>query len=126
MKTNIISWGARILVAFILGQTLFFKFTDAPETVELFAKLDAGAAMYKTIGLIELIACILILVPRTIVYGAFLAAGLMAGAIFAHITKIGFSGPDGTLALMAIIAFISSLTVIYLHRRSIPLLGSKL
>lgn len=126
MKPKIISWIVRILVAFILGQTLFFKFTDAPETVELFAKLDAGAGLYKTIAVLELIACVLILIPRTVVYGAILASGLMAGAIMAHFTKIGFSGPDGTLALMAIIALASGLTALYLHRTSIPVIGEKL
>ena len=126
MITNTISWIARVLVVIILGQTLFFKFTDAPETVALFAKLDAGAALYKTIGVLELIACLLILVPRTVVYGALLATGLMAGALLAHITKIGFSGADGVLAVMALVALTSALTALFIHRGSIPLIGEKL
>ncbi|ADE54943.1 DoxX family protein [Coraliomargarita akajimensis] len=122
-KTHIISWIARIAVAIIMGQTLFFKFTDAPETVELFAKLGQGAAAYKTIGVLELIASACLILPRYFLYGAIMAFGLMSGAIVAHLTTIGFSGPDGSLGLLAIVAWLLSATVLYIGRTSIPVVG---
>lgn len=122
-KKNLTSWIARIAVAIIIGQTLFFKFTDAPETVELFKKLDLGASAYKTIGALELVACLLILIPRTVAWGTILSLGLMSGAILAHITKIGFSGPDGTLAAMAIAAWLLSAFILYCERSKVPFYG---
>ncbi|MEM7792777.1 MAG: hypothetical protein AAF546_15330, partial [Verrucomicrobiota bacterium] len=64
----------------------------------------------------ELIACILLLVPRSIAWGAGLSAGIMSGAIFAHVTTLGFSGAEGELGIMAIVAFAFSLVLIYMHR----------
>ena len=126
MNTKILSWIAHVIVAIIMGQTLFFKFTDHPETVELFKLLDQGALAYKTIGALELIACILILVPRTIPYGAVLSVGLMSGAIMAHVTTIGFGAPYGSLGFMAITAWLLALFVLFIHRTEIPFIGKHL
>ncbi len=126
MNTKILSWIAQVIVAIIMGQTLFFKFTDHPETVELFKLLDQGALAYKSIGALELVACILILVPRTIPYGAILSVGLMSGAIMAHITTIGFGAPYGSLGFMAIAAWLLALFVLYIYRIEIPFIGKHL
>ncbi|MEM8866944.1 MAG: DoxX family protein [Verrucomicrobiota bacterium] len=126
MNKQILSWIAQVLVAIIMGQTLFFKFTDAPETVELFQLLGQGALAYKTIGALELIACILILTRPTIIYGALLSIGLMSGAIMAHLTTIGFSGPNGSLGLLAIAAWMLSCLVLAIRRAQIPVIGPRL
>ena len=124
MKKNIVSWVAQIGVVFILGQTLFFKFTDAPEVVALFNKLGMGAFGYKTIGLFELIACVLLLIRSSIIWGAILSWGLMSGAIMAHVTKVGFEGDDGSLGMMAIIAWLLSCLIIYLRRQQISIVAN--
>ena len=124
MKTQIISWILRLVIVVILGQTLFYKFTDHPETVELFAKLDMGAFGYRLIGFLELIACILLLIPSSVAWGALLAWGLMSGALMAHITKIGFEGEMGVLAGMAAIAWIFSILIMYIHRAKLPVMGT--
>ncbi|MEO0508547.1 MAG: DoxX family protein [Verrucomicrobiota bacterium] len=120
MKRKNLVWIAQIAVAIIIGQTLFFKFSDSPETVALFAELGLGPVHYKLIGLLELIAVALILVPRTVIYGAILSFGLMSGALMAHITELGFTGPHGTIGIMGIIAWTLSLAVIYVRRSEIP------
>ena len=40
-------WVPRLLAAFILGQTLFFKFTGAPESIHIFETLGAEPAGRK-------------------------------------------------------------------------------
>lgn len=122
-KKNLI-WIAQIAVAIIMGQTLFFKFTDHPETVAIFEQLGQGALAYKSIGALELVACILILVPRTITIGAGLTVGLMSGAIMAHITELGFTGPHGQLGLMAIAAWVLALAILFVRRDEIPFVKS--
>src|SRR3954467_5317596 len=85
----VLSWIARISAAVILLQTLFFKFTAAPESVYIFTKV--GLEPWGRIGSggAELIAAILILIPRTTWLGAGLALAVMAGAIFSHLTVLG-------------------------------------
>lgn len=124
MNTKIISCVLQVSVVFILGQTLFFKFTDAPETVELFAQLGMGAFGYKLIGLLELVACILLLIPGSVATGALLGWGLMTGAVIAHVTEIGFSGDNGVLGSMAIAAWLFCVIIMYLNRTGLPVLSA--
>ena len=88
---KIVDWILRIIVAVILLQTLFFKFTGAKESVYIFTTLGAEPWGRIGSGVVELIASILLLVPRTAVFGAILALGTICGAIFAHVTRLGIT-----------------------------------
>ena len=111
-------------------QTLFFKFTGAKESVYIFTTLGAEPWGRIGSGVVELIASLLILVPRTAVFGAILALGTICGAIFAHLTKLGIRIPavddHGELFALAVLVFVGSLVTLYLHRREIPIVGSRL
>jgi uncharacterized membrane protein YphA (DoxX/SURF4 family) len=86
MKVNkILLWVLRIVPAFIMLQTLYFKFTAHPDSVQLFEKLGAGTAGRLGIGTMELIASVLLLIPKTTKFGALIAVGLMGGAIGSHL-----------------------------------------
>lgn len=116
---NIISWLLRITAAVILLQTLYFKFTGQPESVELFTKLGVEPWGRIGTGVIELIASILLLVPATVVIGAFLGVGLMAVAILSHLTVIGIEsqGDGGELFMLAIVVLICCLLLLVWHRK---------
>lgn len=106
MKNPIFLWIVKILAAIILLQTLFYKFTGAPESVFIFETL--GLEPYGRIGLgvIELITAILILIPRTTSIGAILGTGILFGAIFSHIFVLGIEvqNDGGGLFALAVIA----------------------
>src|SRR4051812_33724574 len=109
---KILSWILRIIAAIILVQTLYFKFTGAPESVYIFStvgKLVPGAEPFGRIssGVIELIASVLLLIPRTAWAGALLALGTMAGAILTHLTILGISvmNDGGLLFALAVTTF---------------------
>lgn len=110
---NIISWILRIIAAIILLQTLFFKFTAHPESVELFTKLGVEPWGRIGTGVLELITGILLLIPGSVFIGAFIGLGLMAGALFSHITVIGIEskGDGGQLFFMALLVFIICITL---------------
>ncbi|MCU0444632.1 MAG: DoxX family protein [Microscillaceae bacterium] len=122
---NIISWIAQIIAAVIMFQTLFFKFSAAPESVEIFTRLGVEPWGRIGVGVLELIASLLLLVPRTAWAGALLGVGLMAGAIFSHLTQLGIviQNDGGQLFIYAVLVLICSLTVLYLHRAKIPLVS---
>lgn len=127
---RVIDWLLRIVVAVILLQTLFFKFSGAKESVYIFSTLGAEPWGRIGSGIIELIASMLILVPRTAVFGAILSLGTICGALFAHLTKLGITIPavddHGELFLLAVLIFVGSLAVIVLHRSEIPIVGARL
>ncbi len=113
-------WILRILAALIMLQTLYFKFTAHPQSVHLFTVLGIEPWGRIGTGILELIASVLILNPRTTGIGSVLGLGLMAGAIFFHITKLGivFDG-DRILFTYAVIVFISCAILSFIYRKDI-------
>src|SRR3954467_5798314 len=89
---TIVSWLLQLLVAGILLQTLFFKFTGAEESVYIFGTVGRflNVPAFEPwgrigSGIVELAASILLLNPRTVSSGAILTIGTMSGAIVSHL-----------------------------------------
>ena len=118
----------RIIIALILIQTLRFKFTAHPDSVYIFE--TAGLEPYGRIGtgIVELIAGILILIPRTIWLGASLTLGVLAGAIFTHLTRLGIevNQDGGLLFITAVVTFVMAAIVFLNHWRDIPGIKKKI
>lgn len=114
------SWILRGIAAAILLQTLFFKFTGARESVYIFSALGLEPWGRIGSGIAELIASILLLMPRTAVYGALLSLGIITGAIASHLTRLGIAVPavddHGELFALAIVVFLCSAAVAVMHR----------
>ena len=108
----------RILVAVILIQTLRFKFTAHPDSVYIFTKVGLEPYGRILIGVLELIAGILIVIPKTVWVGATLSLGLMAGAIMMHVTKLGIviNNDGGALFTTAVVTFIISGVILFLYK----------
>ena len=123
----ITSWTLRGIAAVILLQTLFFKFTGAKESVYIFTTLGMEPWGRIGSGVAELIASILLLLPQTVVFGAILSLGVISGAIFFHLTKLGIALPlvddHGELFALAVIVFVCSAVVLIMHRDELPLVG---
>jgi hypothetical protein len=117
------AWIFQLLVAGILLQTLFFKFTAAEESVYIFTKIGAEPWGRIGSGIIELVASLMLLVSATAPVGAIIAIGTMAGAIVSHLTILGIAvkGDGGLLFGLALSAFIGSAIVLFIRRASIPL-----
>ena len=120
----ILSWVFRIVVAIILVQTLYFKFTGAEESKYIFTQLmgDSEAVGRIGSGVVELIASILLLIPGTAWLGALIALATITGAIFSHLTMLGIvvKNDGGLLFGLAITVFILSAVILFIHRRDIP------
>jgi uncharacterized membrane protein YphA (DoxX/SURF4 family) len=117
---TIFTWALRIIAALIMLQTLYFKFSGHEQSVKLFTILGMEPWGRIGTGVFELIASILILMPRTTVYGAGLGLGLMAGAIFFHLTKLGivFDG-DAVLFTYAVITFVCCAILLFIYRAQV-------
>jgi len=109
MMRNAILWILRLVAAVIMLQTLFFKFTGAEDSIYIFTQIGMEPWGRYAIGTGELIAGILLLVPSFSWLGAIGGIGLMAGAVFFHLTIIGIEVKDdgGTLFIMALAVLIS-------------------
>ncbi len=118
MNNNIFTWIIKLTAVVILVQTLYFKFTGAEESVYIFSTLGAEPFGRIGSGIIELIASILILVPRTTLLGALLGLGTMSGAILSHLFFLGIEvkNDGGTLFILAIITFICCAILVFQNR----------
>lgn len=116
------------MAAVILVQTLFFKFTAAPESVYIFTKVGLEPVGRIGSGVVELIAAILLFVPGLTWLGAGLALGVIGGAIMSHLTVLGIEvqGDHGLLFGLALLVAICSCVLLFLDRRAIPIVGKLL
>lgn len=123
MKKHI-PFALRIIVALILIQTLRFKFTAHPDSVYIFTKVGLEPFGRIGIGILELISGILLLIPRTVWAGAILTLGIIGGAIFMHLTKLGIevNGDSGVLFYTAIVTFTLSGITLWIYRKDVPFL----
>lgn len=113
-----ILWMVRCIVAGILLQTLYFKFTAHPDSVYIFEKVGLGAIGRIGTGIAELIAGIMILMPKTSFYGGVFSFMIISGAILAHLTRLGIAvkGDGGTLFYLACIVFMGSVFLVWQQR----------
>ena len=120
-------------IAFVFVQSLYSKFSNLPETQHIFgtiglwmtenffAPVSEHVASYGgyTVGGLELLASLLLLVPGTTrTLGALLAIVLMTGSIFFHLaTPLGIEvqGDGGLLFYMACSVWICGWIIIYLQ-----------
>ena len=117
---NLLLWVLRIVPAVIFLQTLFFKFTAHPQSVKLFTAIGMEPWGRIGTGIAELLASVLILIPRFSVLGALMGIGLMSGALYFHLNGIGikFDGDYG-LFTMALIAFVCCSILVVMLRKNI-------
>ena len=125
-RSTAVRWVSRAVsavAALILLQTLFFKFTGAEESVYIFSTLGMEPWGRIGSGVVELIAAVLLLLPRTAALGALLALGTMIGAIGGHLTKLGIVVLDdgGTLFFLAVTVALCSLVTLVIHRHDLPI-----
>ena len=124
---NLFIWALRLVAAIIMIQTLYFKFTAHPQSVALFTKIGLEPYGRLGIGVLELVASVLLLIPRTTSIGALLSVGLMSGALMFHLTTLGIEvDGDSILFIYALIVFVASLMIILFNYRQIVVMAQLL
>lgn len=120
-SVKIISWITAIISSVIMFQTLYFKFTAAPESVYIFTQLGLEPFGRIGVGAAELIAAILLIIPKRRFLGALMSGGLMIGAVIGHSTKLGIEvmNDGGYLFALCLIVLTSSFICLYLERKQL-------
>lgn len=121
----ILYWGARLIAAVIMLQTLYFKFSGSEESVYIFTTVGMEPWGRISIGVLELIASVLLLFNATAWLGSGLALGLMVGAIGMHLTMLGISvqGDGGYLFFLAVAVALCSAFVLFKNKEKVLLLA---
>ena len=116
---NLLLWVCRIVAAIIMIQTLYFKFTGAPESVYIFSQVGMEPEGRYATAIAELVASILLLIPQTSLVGASIALFIMIGAIATHVSILGIEvmNDHGQLFIYAIIVAVASFYIILRYTR---------
>ena len=125
-RQQIISWVCGLIAAGIMVEMLFYKFTGSDESIFIFSTLRewSGIGLFEpfgrwAVGFSELVSSILLFAPRTRIFGAGIAMGIISGAIFFHLfTPLGVEimGDGGLLFTMACGVWIASAVILWLQR----------
>lgn len=118
-----------LYIAFVFVQSLFFKWTGSEESIFIFSTLRdwSGIGLFEPfgrwfIGFSELVASVLLFIPRTRIWGAGMALVIISGAIVFHLfTPLGVEilGDGGLLFTLACGVWISSLIILFIHRAEV-------
>jgi len=121
-RQKIVIWLCSLVAAVVMIETLFFKFTAAPESVYIFKRMGTEPWMRCVQGIWELLASICLLWPRLKWAGGILTTGAMTAAILSHVTWLGYSvqGDHGLLFGMAWVTLACGATVMWMYRHHIP------
>jgi putative oxidoreductase len=119
---NRLSWLLQIVAAVIMGQTLFFKFSGAPEPVYIFTTLGAEPYGRWLAAVSELVAVVLLLWPAMAGAGGLLGLGVMSGALMAHLTtKLGIEvlGDGGLLFALGVVVWVACAGIVFFRRHQL-------
>ena len=131
-----------VFAAAVFLDSLRYKFTNAPETQEIFGRLDGwagtlgagglfsqtGLFSQYTIGTAELFASALLLIGiipalrRLQALGALIALAVMSGAVSFHLfTPLGINpnNDGGGLFMSAVIIWVTSLVMLVIRRKEL-------
>lgn len=127
MKTLLI-WILRIVPAVIMLQTLYFKFSASAESIFIFSTLGVEPWGRIVSGIMELIAGVLLLIPRTTFWGALIGSSVMAGAVMSHLFILGIEvmGDNGQLFAYAIITLICCVFLLIINKNQLSLITNRL
>tara|TARA_R110002124_G_scaffold116078_2_gene272301 strand:- start:536 stop:934 length:399 start_codon:yes stop_codon:yes gene_type:complete len=119
--SNKLLWTLKIVASFIMFQSLFFKFSGAAESIELFTTLGLEPWGRYGTGIMEIIAIILIMIPSTTAFGALLGVGIMSGAIISHLTKLGIviQNDNGQLFIYALVVMACCILLLFYKKDQI-------
>ena len=126
---RLLCWPAALWIAYELLWYEQFKLTGNEGSVHLFTILSdwlgtpGGEKPFRLfVGVIEVVASVLVLIPRTQAFGGLFAAGIMAGAIFFHtVSPLGIDpyGDGGVLFKEACFTFLMGLFIALVRREEL-------
>lgn len=121
-----VSWICQLIAAHIMFWAGIAKLNAHPGSVHVFDSLGSGDTLRLTIGVLEVFAAALLLMPKTVAWGAVLSFGIMLGAIIAHLTELGMvvNNDGGWLISRLATMLVTTIIIMVIRRRSLPLIGS--
>jgi hypothetical protein len=111
----------KLVITIIVGQTLFFKFSGAEESVYIFSTLGVEPWGRLALGTLELLSIILLWIPKTTMYALFLVWGMMSGAIASHLFVLGLEikGDGGELFILGLVTWMSAAVLLFIQREEV-------
>jgi uncharacterized membrane protein YphA (DoxX/SURF4 family) len=105
MKNKIVYWVLTALVALVFIASAIGKFTADQEALKMGAGFGLSPQTFTILGIIEIVAAILFIIPRTAIIGTLLLVAYMGGAIATHLEhNLSFTAQCAIQAFIWIVA----------------------
>ena len=98
LKTKNIGLGLNLFVFLVLGLGGINKIVGTAEMVNNFTFMNL-LPYIEFIGIVEIVSVILLLIPKTSLYGAVLVGSIMSAAVALHLSLMGGDNIAGPLML---------------------------
>ncbi len=103
---RIIYWVLTGLIAFVFLGSAAGKLSANEEALKMAAGFGLDAKTYTMLGIVELLAVVLFIIPRTGIIGTLLLTAYMGGAIASHLEHgVSIVTPCIVQTLMLLVAF---------------------
>jgi uncharacterized membrane protein YphA (DoxX/SURF4 family) len=119
--TRLIDMGTRLIAAIILSYSVFIKLTAAPAALYIFSSLGMEPYGRYGVAVLEILAIVLILIPRTAWRGAILGCMMMFGAICMHLTmaEVSIMGDGGLMFASALVVMACCVSILVFHKEEL-------
>ena len=123
-QKKIICYSFQLIAGLILAKASYDKFSGQEMTLIIFKSLSIEKTRL-VIATVEGLASFLLISNHLPHYGAILGLGTMLGAFIAHISVLGIevNNDGGMMVMLMVVVIISTITVMYLRRKDLPLIG---
>lgn len=111
---NISAWVLQVIAAAFFLMAAYAKISGMPELISLFNTIGLGQWFRYFTAAVEIVGAIMLLLPRTVAYGAILLLITMFGAIIAHLFVLK------TSPAMAVIAIGVVGVILWIRRHTLP------
>lgn len=102
---KITGWSLTIILGLLFTMSAFTKLTQNEEALAQASTFGLDAITYQFIGIIEIIALILFIIPRTGVLGTLLLVAYLGGAIVTHLQH---QEPIATAVIIQMVVWITA------------------
>jgi uncharacterized membrane protein YphA (DoxX/SURF4 family) len=118
----------QVVAASILIPVGILKFNNNPTDIEIFTHLGMEPHGRLIIGGLELVSGIFLLTKTYAASGAFLAVGVMLGAVLAHTTVIGsmVEKDNGLHLILLVVVLVTCSLITWVRRKQLPGIGNSL
>lgn len=124
-RPGLASWALALIITGMYASSSWPKFAASERCTWVFDQLGIEPWGRIFVGMAEVVAAMLVVIPSTRAVGAVASIGVMGSALMTHLFVIGIvvNGDRGAMFAMAVGTAVASVVLLWIERGRLPLIG---